>query len=194
MYKVVYLTGAPASGKSSICSAVQLKEPNTVIFRYGKILTDYVRERMVDVTQEGLRSSSAMIVHPSDVKEIDRQMVEFVSTERLKNHVIIDTHALTREVYGFRMTPVSEKDMKAMDPSFIVTLMASPDATRERTNKKAEGRPQLSDWQFQLQTSLQNIIPATYSILCGAPAYFIENETQDDFDCAVNEICRLLNE
>lgn len=194
MYKVIYLTGAPASGKSSICSAVKAKESKTVIFRYGKVLTDYVKQRMADVTQEGLRGSSAMIVRPSDVKEIDRQMVEFVSAERRKNHVIIDTHALTREVYGFRMTPVSEKDMKALNPDFMITLMASPNATRERTKNKAEGRPQLSDWQFQLQTDLQNIIPAAYSITCGVPAYFIENETQGNFDCAVNEICKLLSE
>jgi len=194
MFKVVYLTGAPASGKSSVCSAVKAKVPKTVIFRYGKVLTDYVKQRMTDVTQEGLRSSSSMIVHPSDVKEVDRQMVEFVSRERSKNHVIIDTHALTRELYGFRMTPVSEKDIKAISPNFMVTLMASPQTTRERTRKKAEGRPQLSDWQFQLQTSLQNTIPVTYSIICGAPAYFIENESEENFDQAVNEISRLLNE
>lgn len=193
MGKVVYLTGAPASGKSTLAAMLESKLPNTQIFRFGAELTSLVNSR-TDVTQEELRTSSANIVTPGDVELIDWLAAEFVREHKSSSHVIIDTHALTRELFGFRMTPISEKLIKEIAPEILINMLSSPEATSERVRKAAKGRAILSQAQLENQAVLQSSITTAYSILCGCPAYFFENEVEEDLDVIFNTVANLLTD
>lgn len=72
MGKVIYLTGAPASGKSSTTRLLATAESTLLVWEYGARLTEYVRARSADVAgQDDLRKHSAAIVTAADVEEVD---------------------------------------------------------------------------------------------------------------------------
>jgi adenylate kinase len=65
MPKVVYLTGAPASGKSSTTRILRDRVPGLLVWEYGARLTEHVNGLVGSrLTQDDLRSRSAGVVTP----------------------------------------------------------------------------------------------------------------------------------
>lgn len=191
MGRVIYLTGAPASGKTTLSERIADRLPGIQLFKFGRELADYLSKREA-VSPDALRSGTDSIVTPQDVIEINRLAADFAAQHRNAHHVIIDTHALTREAFGFRMTPIGADLVRELNPDVLVTLVCPPGVLAERVKKDAKGRPPLSDWQLSLQTELQNVIPTTYAILCDRPAYFFENVREEDLGSITDRVVQLL--
>ena len=98
MPKVVYVTGAPAAGKSSTVRLLTDQMENVVVWEYGARLTEHVSARSSDVTgQDDLRAKSAGVVTPADVEEVDRSLLQFVEENRSHRSILIDSHPVTKE-------------------------------------------------------------------------------------------------
>jgi len=107
-FDVIYLTGAPAAGKSSIAEQLKQVISPLDVFNYRQELTKYLSERLGNnLHQDDLRRQSAKLITPEDVEALDSILLENVRILRTKTNVIIDTHAVTKEAYGFRVTPFS---------------------------------------------------------------------------------------
>ena len=120
MFKTVYVTGAPASGKSStvrmLCAAV----PEMDLWEYGARLTSMLQERDAGLRdQDEIRSRSAQIVRPKDIDELDDRLLTWVEANRATRHLLIDSHPVTKEAYGFRVTACSAERFRALAPSEI---------------------------------------------------------------------------
>ena len=184
MSKVIYVTGAPAAGKSSTLKALGTRIPDIQIWEYGERLTTYIRARSVKVAdQSELRAKSAQIVTPDDIVQLDGQLLEFVELHRGKRPVLIDSHPVTKEEFGFRITAFSEQRVRELAPDEIWVFFASPEETRQRIQNESGGRPLPSEEEARMHTSLQASSAATYGILVGAPVYL--------FDTAVNRVALL---
>jgi len=175
MAKVVYLTGAPAAGKSSTTAMLANRLPDLLVWEYGARLTEYVKGRSPEVTaQDDLRTRSAGIVTPEDVAEVDRMLVAFVSEHRGKRPILIDSHSVTKEEYGYRITPFSLEQFAKLGPDEIWVLLASPEATRARIAADGRGRPMVSEEDARLHTALQASVAATYGMSLGRPIYLFD--------------------
>jgi adenylate kinase len=181
MPKVVYLTGAPAAGKSSTIGLLSRRVPDISIWEYGARLTEHVAKRSADVgTQDDLRARSAGVVTPRDVAEVDRALLAFVSDNRSTRHVIIDSHPVTKESYGFRITPFSLAQFSQLAPDEIWVLYASPEETRRRIAKNSGGRPMVTEQEAAAHTALQASVAATYGMSIGCPAYLFDTSVARD--------------
>ena len=190
--KVIYLTGAPASGKSTASRKLQDVVPDLVVFEYGARLTEMIAKRRPDVgSQDDLRSRSALVVTKEDVEELDRRLIEFVDENRQVRNVLIDLHPVTKEWYGFRITAFSDAMLRQVNPSEIWVLFASATATIDRIERALGGRPTPTSLQAEFHTQLQASVAATYGILSGAAVYFFDSEQpQSDY---VTEMARRLD-
>jgi adenylate kinase len=178
MPKVVYLTGAPAAGKSSTTRLLAERVPGLLVWEYGARLTDHVIGRSTGVAhQSDLRTRSASVVTPDDVAEVDRALVAFVTEHRDSHPIIIDSHAVTKEVYGYRVTPFSLEQFARLAPDEIWVLFASPEATRARISANAGGRPMVSEEEARMHTALQASVAATYGMSMGRPIYLFDTGT-----------------
>lgn len=118
--KVIYLTGAPASGKSSISGALKLRVQKLAVFEYGSRLTSFVSSKnSQSIDQSTIRERSSAVVTPEYVAAVDEELLQFVRDERAARHVVIDSHAVTKESYGFRVTPYSLQKFAELSPSHI---------------------------------------------------------------------------
>lgn len=181
MPKVIYLTGAPAAGKSSTTKLLASRVPELLLWEYGARLTDFVMARSVDIaSQDDLRTRSADVVTPDDVAEVDRALLAFVQENRSTHHVVIDSHPVTKESYGYRITPFSFDQVRSLAPDEIWVLYASPEETRRRIAKESGGRPMISVEEARMHSALQASVAATYSISVGCPAYLFDTALVQD--------------
>jgi adenylate kinase len=126
--------------------------------------------------QEDLRRRSAGVVTPEDVAEVDRALLNFVTENRRVHHVLIDSHAVTKELYGYRVTPFSLKQFEQLRPDEIWVLYASPEETRRRISADGKGRPTITDEEARTHTTLQASVATTYGMAIGCPVYLFDTE------------------
>jgi len=189
-FRVVYLTGAPAAGKSSVTRALAGLVSPLEVFEYGERLTRYVSARQDErLTQESLRASSAAVVGPEDIRAVDKLLLTFVAEARTRAHVVVDSHAVTRERYGFRVTPYSLGDFDLLSPDAICVLFTPPDVAVGRIDRSPAGRPRVTLWESGFHTGLQASVATTYGMSMGIPVYLIDSSPP--IDDVVSEVARL---
>lgn len=175
MAKVIYLTGAPASGKSSTTRALAELVENLLVWEYGARLTAHVMVRNADVaSQTDLRARSADVVTPKDVDDVDSALLAFVTENRGHHSIIIDSHPVTKEASGYRITPFSLERFAQLAPDEIWVLYASPDETRKRIGADDGGRPMVTEEEARTHTALQASVAATYGMSLGRPVYMFD--------------------
>jgi adenylate kinase len=174
-YEVVYLTGAPAAGKSTVSRALQELVSPLAVFEYGQRLTLYLGDRDQRLTQDQIREKSARVVRPEDVQAVDRELRLFVEEERQRSHVLIDSHAVTKESYGFRITAFHIDEVRRLSPTRICMLYTPPEIALQRIRTDAAGRPTITAWEAQFHTDLQASVAATYAVGTGVPMYLIDS-------------------
>lgn len=174
-HQVLYLTGAPAAGKSSATRLLRDMLTSVSVFEYGERLTALISERCGGLAQDQLREHSAQIVTHDDIRELDRRLIAFVETARQEGPVVIDSHAVTKESYGFRVTPYSLSELALVRPSAIGVLYTPPETTLRRIASDPGGRPMVTTWEADFHTQLQAGVAVTYAIGLGVPLYFIDS-------------------
>lgn len=176
-FKTVYVTGAPAAGKSSTMRLLERRVGGIQIWEYGERLTRYIQEKGVALTdQTELREKSAQVVGPEDIAALDKQLVTWTRTTRKTAHAVIDSHPVTKEAYGFRVTAFSKEKIAQLQPDEIWLFYASPEVTIDRIRKKADGRPIITIEEARMHTSSQAAVATTYGILCGCPVYMVDTD------------------
>lgn len=169
--KVVYLTGPPASGKTSISEALATSYGATV-YSYGALLTERIEAAR---DQAELRSRSADLVRSSDVEDLDEELVRRVQKSDA-DLIVIDSHAVTKEVWGFRAIPYSSADISGLGITHIICLYASAESIASRITQNAGGRPLPGASEIDTHQQLQNSLALAYSHTLGVPIYFVANE------------------
>ncbi|WAS96389.1 ATP-binding protein [Nannocystis punicea] len=175
--QVIYLTGAPATGKSTLSMALQAEISSLEVWDYGERLRIALQEKQgAAISYESLRGQSARVATPQDIQALDTRLLEWVQRNRAINHLVIDTHAVTSEEYGFRVTPFDAERIRALAPTLIVNLYVSAETAERRISTDPQGRRSVNVFKAAMHTMLQSSVAVSYSILAGAPAYFLDAE------------------
>ncbi len=175
MYKIIYLTGAPATGKSTLTENLGKKIPETFIFTYSKELLAWVKKRESSVaTQDDLRRESSALITHEDVINVDMKLLELVQSSRKRQNMVIDSHPVTIEKFGFRVTSFSKQQIQKLVPDIIVCLYASTEIIAKRINKNAAGRPLPSPSEIEMHTQLQCQIANMYAFEVNAHLYYLD--------------------
>jgi adenylate kinase len=180
-FKTIYLTGAPASGKSSTVKRLQDTVQPLEVWEYGARLTTYIQERDANLKdQADLRTKSAGSVTPKDIETVDAQLISFVEEKRSSCNIIIDTHPVTKEAYGFRITAFSLEQIQRLKPDEIWVLYTVPEVALSRIAKDAQGRRSVSIEEARMHTAVQSSVAATYGIATGRPVYLFDTDRLQD--------------
>lgn len=176
MPSVIYLTGAPASGKSTLSQALRARFSELEVFAYSEQLRAMISSRTGSALEEDdIRRQSASIITREDILALDARLIEIVRTERDRRPILIDSHAVTKETYGYRVTGFSVEQIRALNPDVIVCLFTSSEVMIERIARDAMGRPTVSDFEASFHREIQASVATQYGILLGKPVYFIDS-------------------
>lgn len=190
MGQVIYLTGAPASGKSTLCEHLERTVLNLRVYSYSKLLLDYVnRQSSAAVDEVGIRRHSANMITRSDVEAVDQWLIEQVRLKRVAQHMIIDSHPVTKEDYGFRVTAFTPEQLRQLDPDVVICLYVAPGIARKRITANPAGRPLPPDFELGLHTDLQASLAVQYAFILGKPCYLLDSSVA--FDELIKNIGRI---
>jgi adenylate kinase len=174
-FKAIYVTGAPASGKSSTMAMLRNRICGLNVWEYGARLTTFVKERGAALTdQNELRAKSAGIVTPADIDALDSQLLDWTARSRLTGHCVIDSHPVTKEEYGFRVTAFSAERFRHLAADEIWLFYVDPEVTIDRIARKAAGRPMISLEEARIHSAAQASIASTYGVISGCPVYMFD--------------------
>ena len=188
-YKVIYLTGPPAVGKTTLVKRLQKAYADLDIFVYSEFLTQHLeRTKKTNISQRKLRKNSAHIVMPEDIEKVDQFLIDETNRLRATRHIIIDSHPVTKEDYGFRITAFSIPFLLALKPTVICMLYADAEEIINRISRHSKGRPTATLYETSLHCSMQANVAIIYGIQLGIPIYFFNASTAVDIDCAFNKI------
>jgi len=177
MNPVIYLTGAPATGKSTLCRNLRRAVPTTAVFAYSEELRAHVARRagLTYLTEDEIRRQSAQLVTREDVDVVDCKLVDFVAQHRTAQPIVIDSHAVTKEGYGFRVTPFKQAELRAVSPDVILCLYLASDKVTARIEADPMGRPLLSSFELDLHTHLQASMAVQYGLMLDKPVYLLDS-------------------
>lgn len=190
-FDVIYLTGSPAAGKSSLSERLEQVISPIKVFNYGKELTEYLAAKSGGpLHQDELRRQSSQVITPEDVEALDSILLQQVSELRLKTNFVIDTHAVTKESYGFLVTPFSLQRFGELRPTKIVVLYTSPEVAISRIGANPGGRPMITEFESGFHSALQASVALSYGTSLGIPVYFLDgdkdtSELLDWFRCHI---------
>ncbi|QWP77204.1 AAA family ATPase [Lysobacter sp. K5869] len=176
MGKVIYVTGAPATGKSTLCRTLSA-DPAIHSFCYSERLRDHVnRQAGIALDEADIRRQSAQVVTSKHVDEVDDLLqAEAESCRKSGGNLLIDSHPVTKENYGFRVTPFKLQRLLDLKIDYFICLYADPKVMAQRIELDAQGRPLPSDFELAVHVNLQASVVATYSVLSGRPCHLVDS-------------------
>lgn len=175
-YPTIYLTGAPATGKSTVCAELAKQVAGLHVFAYSAELRKFAERRTgQSMSEDDIRRLSGIAITPEDVQGLDVELAELAAYQRTVGPLIIDSHAVTKELYGFRVTAFDPAALARVDPDCIVCLYTSPEVACQRIAKDPRGRPQISSFEAGMHTQLQCAVATQYGVLLGKPVYFVDS-------------------
>lgn len=72
MGRVIYLTGAPAAGKSTLCANLEQRAARLLVLSYSALLRDHVQDRKgTDLGAAEIRELSSRVITREDVMAVD---------------------------------------------------------------------------------------------------------------------------
>jgi len=181
MFPVIYLTGAPAAGKSTLTASLREKVQNLRFFEFGARLTEHInRVERAEILQSDLREQSGRISTAEHVAAVDRILLEFVAEHRATGPVIIDSHPVTKEAFGFRITPYSLEDFAKLRPTHIWMLYTPAKVALQRIKANSQGRPTISLEEATMHTHTQASVAATYGMAIGVTVELFDSSSPND--------------
>jgi adenylate kinase len=179
---VVYLTGAPATGKSTLSRNLAKHIRDLTVFAYSEELRKLLMRKSggPSLTEDDIRRQSARVVTAEDVAQLDQELVDLVNRERGHRSVLIDSHPVTKEHYGFRVTGFDLPTIQRLNPDVLVCLYASAEITRARIQADAMGRPLPSAFESDMHTHLQAAVATQYGVVTGKPVYLFDSSCSQE--------------
>jgi adenylate kinase len=173
--KAIMVTGAAGTGKSTLVAGLVERIRPSQKLDYGRLLLDHLARRTGKVTSyEELRRDSGLIVTGEDVAAVDERVISELPILREKANVFFDSHPVTKESYGFRVTPYSVNQVHLIGFNAILVLVAKPERLLERIAQNPQGRPAISAFDAQFQLQLQASVAVTYAMICSIPCHIID--------------------
>ena len=173
--KVVLITGAAGTGKSTLSrSLLRAARPFTRI-DYGQLLLEHkAKEYGHQMTYEELRRDSAAVITPADVLAVDEWVIEQLPKWRSETNILIDSHPVTKESFGFRVTPYSANQVVRIAFDVVIVLVGDPAKLALRIEANPEGRPAVTEFQVGFQVQLQAVMASLYAVTCARPCFAID--------------------
>lgn len=178
MSKVVYVTGAPATGKSTLCRSLAGVGSGVRVFSYNEQLRHHVNDKAgYNLDESDIRRDSARVVTANDVAIVDDLLCQEVKEARASStHLLIDSHPVTKEDYGFRITPFCEGSLRKLGIDIYICLFAAPDVLCKRISHDPQGRTLPSDFELSVHVHLQAAVVAQYAVLTGKACHLIHSD------------------
>lgn len=180
--KTIYLTGAPAAGKSTLATSLARTFENVEVFEFGSRMSEWLSSNApLDqaVDQEDLRSGTSSYVRMTDICHINALMRTWVEKRRTHAHLIIDSHQVTIEDFGLIYVPFQDEELKNLSIDEVWVVDVEPKVAIDRITRNPKGRALPSE-HFALMHSISQMTVATaYGAMKQVPVVVLDGSLDE---------------
>ncbi len=174
MYKVILLTGVPASGKSTLARALASAVSPVQTVSFGELILRLKTEAGATLDYPALRTKPSTEAPPALVEQARERLLAEVRQLRVQSNVIIDSHAVAKDEYGFRVTPDSSDYLRALQLDAIVILHPKPEDVVARIAEEPAGRREVDVDNVIRHSALQDAVSIAYAVSLGCPVFTLD--------------------
>lgn len=175
--KVLLLTGVPAAGKTTLANEVKETIQPMHVITFGEFILEVKKRGLPNVNYADLRSNPTREAGINLIEEATVLLLKHVSELRDKSNILIDSHAVAKDEYGFRITPDSHSFLQKIKLDAILILHANHQAVVSRINAKSDGRRLVTVEEVATHEVLQDSVSIAYAVATGCPVFIINADT-----------------
>jgi adenylate kinase len=139
-WAVFLLTGVPGVGKTTVSKKLgELIDPLEII-SFGEVILNARADDQPRITHSELRRNPTSEATMRTIKNASELLVLRLHELRTRTNVIIDSHAVAKDRYGFRVTPDGISLLSRIGLRAIFVLHANHDEVRRRLKIDTKGR------------------------------------------------------
>ncbi len=170
---VVFITGVTSVGKTSTARLLENRGVGKRI-SIGELVLKHARMRWPELTHDRLRGEPDLYAPVAVVRAAIRELCRLAEAERGSHSLILESHAVTAEVYGSRITPFSHEDLRRLAFDIIVLLECEGSTILARTRDRGMDTPSL-DLLYGM-IDMQRATAISYGVAVGCPVYAVNAE------------------
>lgn len=164
----IYLTGVPASGKSTFCERLRTQVPKVETFSYSEVLLRQIQKRST-LTHSDISSGNLNLVSHEDISNADNELATAI--ERAKGPVIVDSHAVNGNNGRWRISPFKRPILARCGFTRIILLKIPHEEYLARVSSFTRGRPTMNEYEFTQMDRYQEAVAVSMSVTLGASCY-----------------------
>jgi adenylate kinase len=172
--KVVLLTGVPAVGKTTLARYALERVTRLHVITFGEMIFEARRREEPGITYQEMRAFPTKQAAGRTIETATELLIERAGELRQTSNVLIDSHAVAKDEYGFRITPDSEAVLKRLMLDAVIVLHAQPDTVLARMQSAPAGRRAVTPRQLATHEALQDAVAVAYAVASGCPVYVLE--------------------
>lgn len=163
---IIYVTGAPGTGKSTLIKALQTRFSNAEVFSYGAHMARHLQARYGSSAPDALslRGGTDQHVTIEDIRSVDQTMVSWTVERQAGRLLLIDTHQVTLETTGLRFIPFQVSDLDSLPLTMIWLLSAAAESVVNRIASSPKGRIVPSVHEAETHAAIQYSVAVMYAI------------------------------
>ncbi|MEP6020382.1 MAG: AAA family ATPase [Paracoccaceae bacterium] len=191
--KTIYMTGAPAAGKSTLATSLVRAFENVEVFEYGSRMSRWLSTKADtenDVKQEELRSGTDHFVTRTDICRINAEMDAWIHERSSYSHLIIDSHQVTIEEFGLIYEPFAKEELSALRIDEIWVIDVDPSIAIDRIARDPKGRTLPNEHTALMHSISQMSVATAYGAMKCVPVVVMDGG--QDQDCIVRSACHRL--
>jgi adenylate kinase len=172
------LTGAPGVGKTTIARHLHKQAPERFdVLRFGRLVYAEVLSRTGRrITYDIFRTRAAELVTSADIVAATHRAAVLIREQTAANKVtVVDSHAVSKEHYGWRAVPDSPQLLTQFGYTWIAHLYAPPALILERTQRDADGRLAVTVEEVAILHALQMSVSIYYAGTLNRPLHVVDN-------------------
>ncbi|MQA87593.1 MAG: hypothetical protein GEV03_23965 [Streptosporangiales bacterium] len=148
------------------------------LLRFGPLVYRMSLARLgKHVSYEAFRSNSADMVARQDITAATDRAASFIRQQTSAGKVtLVDSHAVSKEHYGWRGVPDSADLLHRFSYSWIVQLYVSAELILERTREHRDGRLAATPEEVAVLQQLQMTVSVYYAGQLGCALHVVRND------------------
>ena len=176
---VFLLTGVPAVGKTTVAKKLaELIHPLEII-SFGEIILTARADERPSITHSELRRNPTSEATMRTIKKSSELLVSRLHELRTHANVVIDSHSVAKDRYGFRVSPDGISLLNRIGLRAVFVLHADYDEISRRLKADAEGRRAVTTADIAIHERLQDSVAISYGVATGCPVFVVNARTPD---------------
>jgi len=170
---VVYVTGVPGVGKSTLCRRLCDLRPNRYVHvSFGALILAAIGES--GLTEKNLRESAASLVTSRVLRLATEKLIAEVDQSPAGILLLIDSHAVSQDRFGYVVTPDGPDYFGRLRYQAIIQLFASPTTVLAMSLPAASGRQARTARDIDVHFALQSAVSVNYAAANGCPLLLVD--------------------